>query len=196
MQHNTKSVWSALSKFYHWIIAICFLISAVIAGYLFTLDRFTSEADEHAFVSVIFWHKSFGTLVFFLAFFSIYWRIKNKPPELPEGLSAWQHKSTDIMHWLLFGMMIIVPVTGLIGTEIGNYKFLFFYLFEVPHFYPANKELADIPYAMHIYIGWVAAVLLVVHIGASLLHHFIYKDNILRRMLPSMLVKQGVEEEE
>lgn len=185
-----------MSKFYHWTIAICFLISSGIACYLFALDRFTSEADERAFLSVIFWHKSFGALVFFLAFFSIYWRMKNRPPELPERLPGWQHKATDIMHWLLFAMMIIVPVTGLIGTEIGNYKFSFFYLFDIPHFYPADKELADIPYAIHIYIVWVAAVLLLIHIGASLLHHFYYRDNILRRMLPAMLVMQDVQDQD
>lgn len=184
MQRNTDTSWSPLSKFYHWTIAICFLIASVSAVYLLTLDRFTSEADEHAFRSIIFWHKSFGTVAFLLGFFAIYWRIKNVPPKLPGDLPVWQHKATHITHWLLYAMIFLVPVTGLIGTEIGNYDFYFFYLFEVPHFYPQDRELADIPYAIHIYIGWIAAAILVAHIGAALMHHFIYKDDILKRFLP------------
>ena len=36
----------------------------------------------------------------------------------------------------------------------------------------------------HVTIAWIIIALLVLHIGAALKHHFIEKNNVLRRMLP------------
>jgi len=38
---------------------------------------------------------------------------------------------------------------------------------------------------LHIALYWVIVAMLVAHIGAALKHHFIDKDDVLKRMLPS-----------
>ena len=46
-------------------------------------------------------------------------------------------------------------------------------------------QLEDAAWAVHSFIGaWLAWPLVVLHVGAALLHHFVRKDAVLRRMLP------------
>jgi cytochrome b561 len=44
-------------------------------------------------------------------------------------------------------------------------------------------------HAYHIYLAYSAAVLLVMHIGAALYHHFWRGDTVLKRMWPGTTVE-------
>ena len=59
-----------------------------------------------------------------------------------------------------------------------------FGLFTLPDPLPSNKNLQDLLGDVHSFIGWSFVWLVVAHIGAALRHHFMLKDDILRRMLP------------
>ena len=60
----------------------------------------------------------------------------------------------------------------------------FFGLFTVPAFDPGNKALRHNIEELH---GTIAIILILagLHAAASLIHHYLWHDNVLRRMLPS-----------
>jgi Prokaryotic cytochrome b561 len=87
-----------------------------------------------------------------------------------------------ITHWLLYALLIITRALGFAnvwarGDEIFN-------LFGVLAYDPGNRSL------IHLFGGWHAlsanAVLIVagVHAAAALFHHYVLRDETLRRMLP------------
>jgi cytochrome b561 len=45
--------------------------------------------------------------------------------------------------------------------------------------------LADVAALLHFSLGVMLALILVVHVGAALRHHFIQRDNVWVRMLPA-----------
>ena len=49
-----------------------------------------------------------------------------------------------------------------------------------------NPELGRLMSQFHHWGAWVIVALWVVHVGAALQHHFINKDDIVKRMLPGV----------
>ena len=60
-----------------------------------------------------------------------------------------------------------------------NLNFIFFKL----KFIESNFELSDLFYTIHIYANYLLVLLFVIHILAVIIHHYIYKENILSKML-------------
>ena len=48
----------------------------------------------------------------------------------------------------------------------------------------ADQALSDLAKEVHGALGWTLLLLVLIHVGAALRHHFLLKDEVLRRMLP------------
>ena len=59
----------------------------------------------------------------------------------------------------------------------------FFWLFELPPIWPENRAFSDLMFWVHLGIGIALVVLICMHIGAGLFHHFVRRDAVLTRML-------------
>jgi len=63
-------------------------------------------------------------------------------------------------------------------------KNMVFGLFELPDpFQPGSDALTDMLHVVHYSGVYLLAALLVLHVGGALRHHFVEKDDVLRRML-------------
>ena len=60
----------------------------------------------------------------------------------------------------------------------------FFGLFTLPDFVHRDDDLFQLYVAIHKWLGYVLILLIFVHAGAALRHHFVFKDETLRKMLP------------
>lgn len=89
------------------------------------------------------------------------------------------------MHAAPYLMLIVMPLTGLLTTQLAGRVVPWFGLFEIPLFVDTDKELAEKMEGGHADVLWpVLRVLVGVHAGAAVWHHFILKDETLKRMLP------------
>ena len=140
-------------------------------------------------------HKSFGFLVFILAVIRVLWRWVNPTPALPVGTKTWEKGAAHASHFLLYLLIFILPISGwLMSTasplnDPGAYptqiKNMVFGLFEMPDLFPVGDEkLSKLFGRIHEVAAFALAGLLIIHIAAALKHHFIGKNNVLRRMLP------------
>ncbi|WP_116367293.1 cytochrome b [Parahaliea mediterranea] len=170
------------ARLLHWSSALCFLIALGIGLYFGTLDYRNNKADYAKFGEVIYWHKTFGTLVFALVFYRLYHRFRHPPPALPASMPGWMRSASHLSHWSLYGLIVVLGLSGLVGSDIGNYPVKLFELWYLPQFAGENRPLADSILRVHIWLGNTAAILVAIHIGASLYHHWIVKDDVLRRM--------------
>jgi cytochrome b561 len=131
-------------------------------------------------------HASWGLMVLFLAIARILWRMGHPVPALPATTVGWQAMASHVTHWVLYGLMVVIPITGLVA--LGHYgsehidvdKVVFFKLFSVG-FMPNYGEWTSF---LHEILGKAAQILVILHIVAALKHQFWDKDNLLSRMRP------------
>lgn len=177
MLKNTDQSYGWLSKAFHWSVALLIITLLIIGNVMTAVDL--GEARR----SVYGIHKATGILVLALAIARLCWRILNTEPTHAH-IARWQKFASYAVHWALYGCMILMPLSGWAMSSAGGHPISFYGLFTVPPLLEKNEELAKILSERHFQIGWTIVALLVAHVGAALLHHFYYRDNILKRMLP------------
>ncbi|MDN4054158.1 cytochrome b [Massilia sp. YIM B02763] len=163
----------------HWLIAIL-IIGAFTLGLVMTNIPGFSMTKLKYFA----WHKWAGVTVLLLAALRLLWRLFHRPPELPDGMPAWQRGAAHGLHHLLYVLMFAVPVSGYFYTLAAGFPVVYFNLFQLPVLIERNLELAETLKAVHYWLTMSMAALVVLHVAAALKHAIIDRDGTMRRMLP------------
>jgi cytochrome b561 len=128
------------------------------------------------------WHKWIGVTVLVLMFVRAFWRLAHPaPPPLP--MPAWQRRSSQVLHGLLYLMLLVQPLTGWIYTNASGIPVVYLGLIPLPNLVGKDKALDDIVREIHSTGGWVLAVAIGLHLLAVIKHHYLDHDDTLRRML-------------
>lgn len=131
-------------------------------------------------------HRSFGALILAVTGVRLLWRLYAPPPPLVAGLPVWQERIARATHSALYVLLFVVPLVGWAGTSAFGAKIPVFGLFDLPMILEKNKAVADVLLPLHQILALTLCALALMHIGAALHHHFIRKDDTLRRMLPKL----------
>jgi cytochrome b561 len=175
---NTFENYGGVAKFFHWLIALL-IIGLLILGFAVTFME--HQPLQGPLINV---HKLFGLLVLTLAALRLLWLIYNPRPPLFSGMVRWEYISAHLVHGILYFFMFAMPITGwVMSTAAGRIPHLLNLKFPLIGI-PTNKELSHQFFTIHKYAAWVLIFFIVIHVAAALKHHFIMKDNVLKRMLP------------
>ena len=177
----------------HWTMALLIIWQIWIGIWMSGAinDPETQAAAYDAFQ----FHKSLGLTLLVLAVLRLLWRLAHRVPPLPEHMPAWQKLAARLSHILLYVLIVLIPLSGWLYVSTGwnsdagmtfQIPTIWFGLFEWPHIpgVEANSSLADVAIEMHELMAFSLIVLLVLHAGAALKHHFIDRDFVLWSMLP------------
>jgi cytochrome b561 len=178
MARNDIESWTATAKLFHWVMAA--LIFAQIALGLIAVSWRVSPTKLNLFV----WHKSTGMLILALLALRLLWRLSSRVPELPPEMAAWERLGAHLSHFLLYALMVALPVTGWVISSASNVPFRIFWTIPLPAITPPDKALADLFATIHGWLVTLLALVLAAHIGAALRHHYVKRDTVLTRMLP------------
>jgi len=131
---NTNETFGAIAKFLHWIIATLIIVNFITEYFMHSLP-----------VSDLKWwfydlHKSLGVTALGLIAFRIFWRLSNAPPQ-GIAMPHWQKITSNLSHAALYLAMIIMPISGFIGSKAGGHKALWFGTFDMPDFFGKNMDL-------------------------------------------------------
>ncbi|MBA2934998.1 cytochrome b [Sphingomonas sp. CGMCC 1.13654] len=160
----------------HWTIAVLVIINLTI-GLL----------HESLLRGAIPLHKSIGMLVLILSLVRLGWRFTHRPPPLPATVKKWEKGLAHAVHWLLYALMILIPLSGWVFTSASpkRHPLEFFGLFPLPMFPVAqDKEVSHMVAERHEQLAYLMIALLVLHICAALKHRFVDRDGTVARMLP------------
>ena len=98
-------------------------------------------------------------------------------------MPALQRQAASFVHGMLYVLMLSMPMTGVIMSQLAGKPVSWFGLFDVPQFMEVNKEMAKDVKALHEDVFFPLLMLFMVgHIGAALFHQFVLKDGLLKRM--------------
>ena len=188
--YNTPQSYGRVARWLHWTIALLFLLAYCAVYYR---HWFTEKQTPENLVALHL-HLSAGISIGSIVILRIIWRFMNVQPAL-EPAPMWQQRVAHLGHFLLYAVMIVMPVTGYIGTGVATE---FFYLFTIPKFedtwlfdvfvwqylgmtFKEFEEPIDF-FHKEIMGAWLVWILIAGHAAAALYHHFVLKDRTIRKM--------------
>jgi cytochrome b561 len=96
---------------------------------------------------------------------------------------------SGICHLTLYALLIALPLLGWALSNAHNVDFSLFGITDLPRLVIDDSDLADELTEYHIWASWGLLGLVVMHMAAALIHHFVLKDNVLYAMLPGRRTK-------
>ena len=171
---NSKIQYGLLAKLFHWITFIALIIQVPFGFYLVGLEFSDRRIDLENI------HILVGISIFYITLIRLIWKFLNPKPKEWKSHFKGQALIASANHFLLYLTIFAITVSGILKKlYMGEtLNFIFFkYGFEKDNF-----VLADTYYQVHIYANYLLLILVTLHILAVIVHHFIFKDKILRKI--------------
>lgn len=162
----------------HWLMAILLIGLFAVGVYMSDLPLSPQKLKIYS------WHKWAGVSVFLLVALRLIWRIGHTPPALPSTMPDWQKWVANGLHHLLYLLMFAIPLSGWLMSSAKGFQTVWFGILPLPDLLDKNKELGETLGALHAFLNFSLAALVLLHAAAAIKHHFIEKNDILTRMLP------------
>ncbi len=175
--YNTATAYGPVARALHWWMA------ALMIGLIGLGLYMTEQPDGDPKWALYDLHKSLGVTVFALFVVRAAWRRISPPPALPASMTGTERQAAHAGHLLLYAAMFALPFTGYLDSALGGYHINVFGLFDVPLVFEKNKALGELAEEAHTLIAYGLIALVMVHAGAALKHHFVARDDVLKRML-------------
>ena len=176
---NTVDRWGPVSQAFHWIIMLLIVVLAIVGLSMGELPK----TPKYFWVYTM--HKSTGLLVLALVIARLGWRFYAGTPEPVPGTPTWQERIATVTHWLLYGLILLMPISGwLYDSASGLRPFRWYGLFDVPKLSPPDEALRQLSHELHEWGFWALLALVAAHAGAAFYHHYFQGDATLTRMLP------------
>ena len=189
-QKNTRPaateplVYSLTARKFHWWSAALVLLMLPL-GFAMTYRGNTLNIFDGTTNAMYSAHKLMGFIILWLVIARLVYRIRNGAPSPEPGLESWQIGASHATHWLLYLLLIVVPLGGWIGVSLYGARDVFG-LFSLPPIASVNQKLSETVFALHGYGAFAIFLLVAAHLGAVVFHHLIRKDGVLRRMWPGI----------
>ncbi len=168
---NLKT-YDGVMKILHWGMAFAFVGMYVVA---YIMQDMPKSLEKYQLYGV---HKSVGLTLLALVFIRFAYRVLYGVPAISQNLSPLWRFAASLGHYALYGVMFLMPLTGYL---MSSKNISYFGLFEVP---VLNHSLGGFFYESHVVLSYLIYALVGVHVIMALVHHFILKDDTLKRMAP------------
>jgi cytochrome b561 len=178
---NSEDRYGVVTQMLHWAIVALIIVQFVLAERADELPRGMAK------IATLAQHKSFGITILFLVLLRVVWRWMNPVPKIPNTLPRWQQLGAHISHYGLYVLLFATPLLGWTMSSARNFPVSYFGLFTLPNLVAPDRTLYEFLHEAHEVAAKLIFGLAVLHAVAALKHHFIDKDNVLRRMLPLKL---------
>ena len=174
---STRFRYGAVAQSFHWLTAIL-VVAAYFMGPGGSEQRVYSSALDFTRQT----HETLGVAVFALVLVRLWWRSIDSAPEDPP-MKPWMRYSAKLVHVLLYGLLIAIPVSAIVGAWLEGHPLTLWGFGNVgPMLSPVHDAGLSLA-ALHTTLGdmilWVAGL----HAVAALYHHFFLRDSVLLSML-------------
>lgn len=174
---NSSTAFHPLARLLHWLMALMLIAMLFIgAGMVATVS------ERHTWLLAL--HKPLGIAILVLVIARLAVRIRHRPPPLPVDLPPVQRHVALASHWLLYGLMLTLPLLGWAMLSAGGYPIALSDSLHLPPILPENALMFAWLRETHRYLAWLLFLTFVAHMTAALYHSLIRRDGVLDAMLP------------
>ena len=132
---------------------------------------------------LLFVHKSFGVTIFALLLLRAGFRILAGAPAYRVPLGRLQDLGSKAAHFALYGLMLLMPLSGYVTSGAGGHPVPFFGLFALPNLVPRDWALAEKASEAHFLFARIGVVI-ALHVAAVFRHAWVRRDEVMQRMWP------------
>jgi cytochrome b561 len=161
----------------HWLMAFCILAMLFIGVGMVS----TVTAKYLTLVSI---HKPLGIAILVLALLRLAIRLRAGAPPLPVDLPTPMKLAAKLSHYVLYGLMIAMPLLGWGMLSAGAYPVELFGGLRLPAILPQNDGLHTALWNAHRTLAFVFFAVILAHIAAALFHGLIRRDGVFEAMAP------------
>jgi cytochrome b561 len=169
--------FSLALRLVHWLMA------ALVVAMLFIGIGMVSTVSEMR-TWLIDLHKPLGILILCLAAIRLCLRLIGPVPALPADLPAWQRWAAHGSHFVLYALMVALPLVGWTMLSAGGYPIALFGSVHLPPLVAVDPALFALLRRAHTLLALVLFLTILMHFGAALLHAWIRRDGVFRSIVP------------
>ena len=174
---TAKERYDNVAIAFHWLLALMIVGSFSVGLYMsdlpFSIQR----------VKLFNWHKWAGMTILALTALRLLWRLGHAPPPEAPG-PHWQQLAAKATHRAMYLLCFAIPLVGWAYSSAAGFQIVVFGVLPMPNLLQVDKELAESIKPWHAWLAYALGALVVMHVAASLKHHFVDHDGLLHRMRP------------
>lgn len=179
---TTPTRYNNVAVSLHWLVALLILAAFPLGLYMSDLVLSPIKLKLYSY------HKWIGITVLTLVLVRLLWRMVTRIPELPNSMKFWEKTAANVMHYVLYVMMLLVPLTGWLMSSAKGFQTVWFGVLPLPDLVGKDKALGDLLKDWHENLNYLLLALVVIHVAAALKHQFVTRDGLLARMMPWLRV--------
>ncbi len=163
----------------HWLTALMIIAAFALGFNMVDIPGITPTKLKY-----FSWHKWLGLTILGVACLRLLWRMTHFAPPYPSSMPLWQKKAASVLHGLLYVLIFAIPLSGYYYTMAAGIPVVYFGVLPLPVLMAPNPELKPLLKQVHFMLNMLLLGGVGLHVLAALKHHFIDRDDVLKRMLP------------
>jgi len=169
---NDPARFGAVTRVIHWVMALGVIGALGFGSYIARME--VNLSNLWMFGA----HKSVGLVLLALVVLRILWH-RISPPPAPLPAEPWKTAIARAAHRAFYVLLIVVPLSGWVGSSATGIDTVLFGRWTVPAIAPVSEAWETAAFAVHFWATKLLAALIVLHIIGAVSR----RDGTLRRML-------------
>ena len=170
---NSSGRFGWVTRTLHWAMAL---------GVLVMLPLGTVISDMEVSFSNLWLfglHKSIGVVLMVLLVVRVAWHLASPPPEPRPADAVWKDWLARWVHRAFYVLLVIVPLSGWIGSGATGIDVVVFDRVTLPPLAPLSEAWEEAAFAVHFVTTKLLALCVVLHVAGALMR----RDGTLARMV-------------
>jgi len=171
---NQNRHFNLLARVLHWSMALAITTMLFVGAAMVVSLRYREPLLDL--------HRPLGLAILLLAIVRLANRLRHAPPPLPADLPRLQVWAAKASHWLLYALMLAMPLIGWGMLSAGAYPVVVFNGVNLPAILPHSPALYGFLRPLHGVLAYVLFFTVLGHLGAALFHAWVRRDGVFGQM--------------
>jgi cytochrome b561 len=169
--------FTPLQRALHWLMAAC-----ILAMFFIGVGMVSTLAPKY--LPLIAIHKGLGAIILVLVLIRLGVRLRYGAPPLPPDLPEPMKLAAHLSHYVLYALMIAMPILGWAMLSAANYPVVLFGGMHLPAIAPQSDSLHTLLWDTHYYLAFLFFAIVLLHLAAALFHALVRHDGVFQTMGP------------
>jgi cytochrome b561 len=176
---TTAERYSNKARWLHWVMA-----ALIVLAYILILSRSQFGRGTDVRTLVVQSHFWVGIVVLILAFGRVAERHRHTPPGITPPLEGALRLAATVSHYALYAFLFAQPLMGLFTVLLERGALpIPLTTWAIPSPFAIAKDTAEDLEHYHVLLGTIFYYVIGLHVVAAVWHHFVRKDNTVKRMV-------------
>ena len=177
--YNSTKGYGAIPQLAHWLTVILVAVAWMLGLFGDDLPKGAPRAAG------LFFHISAGLAVMALLVVRLAWNLANPPPDAePTELGVWADRLGRTAHYLLYGLLIAVPIAGIVLQFARGDALPILGIADIASPWIRDRAFSRSVKEVHEILAHTLMIVAGFHAAAALFHHWVLRDRTLAKMLP------------